>query len=354
MNHRTHRTAFTLVELLVVITIIAILIALLLPAVQAAREAARSTQCRNHCRQLALGCLSHESLAGRFPCNGWGFCWTGDADRGNDWRQPGSWLYNILPYIEQQALHDMGLGLSPWNGADKKLANTQRMFIALEAFYCPSRRPAIPFPFGDTNEKWNADNSRLTTNVTPVGHCDYVGNGGDVETNGNDWHGDCGGIGQGGPASVELTESSPGQMTRNTQLTFSDVNRAANGIFFCGSMVKMSDVADGAACTYLFGEKYMNADYYLTGQEYWGDAGDVFQGDNQDSEIPAVLPPWPDTPGYSATWSQGRYGGAHVSGLHMAFCDGSVQFVNFAIEFTVHQRLANRKDGRPLDPRDYQ
>ena len=105
------RPAFTLVELLVVITIIGILIALLLPAVQAAREAARLAQCRNNLKQLALGCMTHESITKRFPSDGWGFSWVGDADLGNDWRQPGGWLYNVLPYIEQQALHDLGGGL---------------------------------------------------------------------------------------------------------------------------------------------------------------------------------------------------------------------------------------------------
>ena len=48
------RTAFTLVELLVVIAIIAVLIGLLLPAVQSAREAARRTSCRNSMRQVGL------------------------------------------------------------------------------------------------------------------------------------------------------------------------------------------------------------------------------------------------------------------------------------------------------------
>ena len=104
---------FTLVELLVVITIIGILIALLLPAVQAAREAARMLQCQNNLKQISLAALDHEHINGWFPTGGWGYNWVGDPNRGFGRDQPGGFFYNCLPYMEQQALHDLAQDAPP-------------------------------------------------------------------------------------------------------------------------------------------------------------------------------------------------------------------------------------------------
>ena len=131
------RGAFTLVELLVVITIIGILIALLLPAVQSAREAARQSQCRNNLKQLALACLNHESSLGYLPSNGWGTFWEGDPDRGFGKTQPGGWLYNILPFLEQRAIHDLGAG-QDFN--TKMTTFTLRESTPLSVVDCPTRR----------------------------------------------------------------------------------------------------------------------------------------------------------------------------------------------------------------------
>ncbi len=358
---------FTLVELLVVITIIGILIALLLPAVQAAREAARQTQCRNNLKQLALGCLNHEQIAGRFPTNGWGTAWTGDADRGTDWRQPGGWVYNVLPYIEQQTLHDMGAGLA-WNDGNKMSLNMQRLSTPLSIYNCPSRRPPGAWPcdaLGSGDPVMNAGTLSVAV------RSDYAANGGDYYTSPTT------GINNApqpiwssaqpnsdaGPVSVTEVENPPGQMTLGARNVFSAIAKLATGVAYCGSMIKMADISDGASSTYLVGEKYINPDCYATGQDN-GDNEDVLMGDNEDivrwtalsvnysTSPPTVqyLPPLQDTPGNGY---RGAFGSAHANGFEMAFCDGSVQMMNYTIDAETHRRLGNRKDGLPIDGKKF-
>lgn len=97
---------FTLLELLAVVAIIALLVALLLPAVQAARESARKVQCANNFKQTALATLNYAAAHGdTLPAV---------TDRLVEQLPPVpmrnlyvSWRYTILPYLERQALHDI-------------------------------------------------------------------------------------------------------------------------------------------------------------------------------------------------------------------------------------------------------
>src|SRR3989304_3512015 len=179
MKRLTQSPGFTIVELLVVIGIIGILIALLLPAVQAARESARRAQCKNNCKQLAVGVLHHVQVQQHYPTGGWGWLWVGDPDRGFKMRQTGGWFYNILPYLEQHGIYLLPQDRIPNTITDQQKAGANAMCLTpLAIANCPSRRPSINFdkPFRGTFVAFNAADNDPNYNM--AARSDYAINSG--------------------------------------------------------------------------------------------------------------------------------------------------------------------------------
>ena len=61
------RSAFTLVELLVVLTIIAVVAAIALPAIQTARVTSYRVKCTNHVKAITQGIVAYQTRMGKFP-----------------------------------------------------------------------------------------------------------------------------------------------------------------------------------------------------------------------------------------------------------------------------------------------
>lgn len=100
----THRRGFSLVELLVVIGVIGVLVGLALPAVQTARGAASRAACQNRLRQLGVGLHNFHAAHERFPNSGFGVNPVAVGPAAPD--EVLSWMANILPHLEQQAIYD--------------------------------------------------------------------------------------------------------------------------------------------------------------------------------------------------------------------------------------------------------
>jgi prepilin-type N-terminal cleavage/methylation domain-containing protein/prepilin-type processing-associated H-X9-DG protein len=365
------KLGFTLVELLVVITIIAILIALLLPAVQAAREAAPRLQCTNHLKQIGIACLTHESVHGFLPAGGWGDYWAGDPDRGFDKNQPGGWLYNILPYMEMQGLHDMGKNGDAKRGdfsAAKAAGIFQVVQTAVPHYCCPSRRSVRAYWSGNShyNNLTNAGIPVSTQRAARTGQTDYAANGGgstDVHVwddsqplNGIGWH--CPNI-EAGDASITVGHPQHDSYNGVGAAEWYDCAGVtkSSGVIPAHGNFRLRDITDGASITYLAGEKYVlptsyepnsgTVDYGCDQSWNHGNDYDVARFTSWLTRNQDRCRPRQDQVGYANHFT---FGSAHPSSLNMLFCDGSVQSVSYTIDMYVHDWLGRRNDGRVLDP----
>ncbi|MCL2348264.1 MAG: DUF1559 domain-containing protein [Planctomycetaceae bacterium] len=320
MRKRNIQNGFTLVELLVVIAIIGILMALLIPAIQAARESARRSQCSNNMRQIALAMNTCEGSTKSYPSGNTVLAafqpkQDGNNNNGGDTPTPATpelkiydgsigWPVFILEYMEQTPLYDRidtdklayTFDGGPGSGFEGKEHGDEFNRYAAEnmpsIFSCPSAEQTKP----------------LNTQK------DYAVNGG---------------------------SGKPEQELRNM-----------DGVFYCNSATRPSDIKDGLSNTIMilesshYGTKVTTDAAGKTVTEkacynpfFWvNQAGQgyvvPYDGENKlriNNRKDAVL--------NRAARSE------HPGGINIAMCDGSVHFLQQKVNFDVYQGLCTRSGG---------
>jgi hypothetical protein len=271
----------------------------------------------------------------------------GDADRGFGQKQPGSWAYSCLPFLEEHAVHQIGAGIANFN--DKKAALSILSSTPVAGFYCPTRRPPVATPRIHTgNQGINANH------VEAQARSDYAANLGPRPP--------------GEPAATQWNDGGPSSFTRADQGVgfFKDKSytdpvsgetknwlNKIHGVVFQAVEYKFKDITDGTSKTYMIGEKYLMPECYSLapgerpGLRNWADDQSAWAGDDLDTcrNADAESLPLQDQSGFEDWY---RFGSAHPGVFQMSMCDASVRSVSYDIDARTHELLGNRRDGEAL------
>jgi prepilin-type N-terminal cleavage/methylation domain-containing protein/prepilin-type processing-associated H-X9-DG protein len=344
MKTTSDRNGFTLVELLVVIAIIGILIGMLLPAVQQVREAARRTTCMNNIRQAALSCHNFESTFESFPPGVNANRGNGNNRRTNDpvtprpsneaQGRPYSWGMYILPYMEQNILHDAFKdATNRWNGNWPLAQDANGDYLAtkvIPAYICPS------------DESKDSDLNRVRTHrVITAARAGFFSKSCYV----------------GAVGSCSITQSCDmddpndrphfGIFSRNSKTTFAEISDGSSNVILIGERASRTraeagetssnQVSYGALWQGIIARSQTDAP---NGQELTPDYATLGRGSTSDNATNARRF------GINGTRQNESIGSSfHPGGATVAMADGSGHFLNENITFALLNDMRSMRDG---------
>jgi type II secretory pathway pseudopilin PulG len=303
------------VDLLVVITIIGILIAMLLPAVQAAREAARTMQCANNLKQIGLAMHGYHDAHQKFPAGT--LLRSASVD---DSLRP--WSVAILPFLEQQSLHDIWDSSVTADSAGANNGNKKVRETHLPAYTCPSDTvapTALYNPMYTYSQSMYAPGSYVGVEGKSFGH--YL----DCADRCGEW---------------DWTPEYA-QLIKNGYMGWRGVlHIVVPGVLQCEDF---SSVTDGSSNTLLVGEHHLPQDEPRHGT-FWACAVGAYT-------LGALMPnSWilhtsPDYNTCNSAWPSYHctrgFGASHPSGMNWCVADGSVRFVGDTVNIELLMDLAS-------------
>jgi len=284
------RKAFTLIELLVVVAIIAILIGLLLPAVQKVREAAARTSCTNNMKNLGLALHNYHDEYKHLPRARFTVRPTNEATTKQ------SWVYFILPYLEQEALYNQVT--TNFDAASP---------LPVSILLCPTDPRDLTSPFGV---------GTVGAVTGTFGLISYLG-------------------------VVGTTAYFDGTPT--------------NGIFDTSQTTlgwRLSDITDGTSCTLMIGERPPSADLKW-GWWAYSDYDNLLATQNNLPIYPGCPAPNIFMPGnINNNCDSEHFWSPHDGGANWVLGDGSVRFIAYTGAAATIP-LSTRSGGETVDATSY-
>jgi len=310
------RIAFTVVELLVVVAIIGVLVSILLPAVGAVRDSARRTQNGNNLRNIGQAVLAYEENKGTYPP-----LLKRSKKFPNELTKSVSWAFEILPFIEQDAIHSR--------------------FDPDQDYDAPANRIAIGTPVEIYANPRSRDARATAPTVKSPGvpgyaaTLDYAANGGTVVDENRQ--------------AVALSASRPGRP--NELYPYNrPFDPKYSGPFHASQVITSAAVRDGASNTLCAGDRWIGPNVPGGSQvnDLGGMPGDSFYTTVRFANADQTArSPFPISKADASVY---KFGSPRGSDACFVFLDGRIAWIPYDVDLVVFQALASINDNYPINP----